>query len=186
MKARICIAVALLVAATLGTEGCGDLTGLGANLPVFEDTVVVFALSGTPASAPVAINTAQARAVRAETGSGFDVLFDITPEGQAEIIPPSILGLTARTGVLESTMPFDAIDRAPASGYVESATTPIDVGDVVVIRAAAVSCGGQVNPFIYSKLEILDVDAAARSIRVRLRVDRNCGFRSFGEGVPKD
>ncbi|HET7583306.1 MAG TPA: hypothetical protein VFK13_00220 [Gemmatimonadaceae bacterium] len=187
MKPTLRIAIlSVAAAAAASTAGCGDLTGLDASFRVFEDTVTVFALSGSPVTAPVAINTIQGTAVRAEPTSGFDILFDITPEGQGEILPPAALGLGGRAGVLVSTQDFDDIGRAADGGYEENNPTLVNVGDVLVVRAASSACAGLVNPFIYSKLEILDIDPDARTFRVRLRVDPNCGFRSFGEGVPDD
>jgi hypothetical protein len=48
-----------------------------------------------------------------------------------------------------------------------------------------VFCVATLRSTIYSKLIVDEIDLATRSVRVRIVVDPNCGFRSLDEGLPE-
>ncbi|MGI8499128.1 MAG: hypothetical protein ACR2OG_16280 [Gemmatimonadaceae bacterium] len=178
----------LLLAGVAAAMACGNPTGVKANFIVVEDTLTVYALRDTSLSRPVAVNSDSSHrpvAVRFETGSNATVVFDLAPGGAGVVLyPPNLLSPVGRTGLQRSTLSFEAITNAPENGYVDSASVTAQVGDVVLLRSQHVNCALEVNPYIYSKLQILAIDAAARTIRLRMRVDPDCGFRSFLPGVP--
>jgi hypothetical protein len=179
-------ALAALGAPALLAAACGEPTRIKAQFPTVADTLTVYALTGTPVTAPTALNTYFHSAVRAEAESAFDVAFDIDTGGRALIYPAQLVGANSRrAGVLKSTAAFDSLLRAPDSGYNEDAATPIAPGDVVVIRANVVPCAADFRREVYSKLRIDSVNVSARTIHFRMRVDPNCGFRDFTEGVPR-
>ncbi len=175
----------LLLCAVASLAACGDPTRVQARAEPISDTLTVFALTGTPVTAPTALNTIRHEAVRADPSSSYDVVFDISETGQAVMYPPAAVGAFGRAGVQKSATPFDELLEAPVSGYNETTATDINPGDVVVIRAASAACQQSLNAFIYSKLVIDSVNTEARTIHFRMRVDPNCGFRSFAEGIPE-
>ena len=178
----------LLLAGIAAAMACGAPTRVKANFSVVEDTLTVYALSDTSLSRPVAVNSDSSHrpvAVRFETGSNATVVFNLAPGGAGAVIyPPNLLGPVGRTGLQRSALSFEAITTAPQDGYVDTASVISQVGDVVLVRSQHASCTLEVNPYIYAKLQILAIDAAARTIRLRMRVDPDCGFRSFLAGIP--
>lgn len=172
----------LLAAALLAA--CGDPFRVAANREVVEDTLAVYALTGTDLALPTGINSVEHRGVRVESGSGFDLAFDITASGQPVLLPPAAIGGVGRAGIQSSAQEFDELVLAPQGGYNDSTATAIAAGDVVVVRAEPQYCAQALNPFIFSKYRVDSVDVANRILYVRMRVDPNCGYRSLADGVP--
>jgi hypothetical protein len=180
---RFGLALTCLVAAL---AGCGDPVRIRAQFETVADTVTVFALTGTPIIAPVALSTARHEAVRIETTRDFDIVFDIDDAGRAVLYPVQLVGGSpGSTGIQTTTQSFDAILEAPRDGYVRDTPTVLEEGDVVLVEAEPGFCRGTIRPTIYSKLLIDEIDQATRAIRVHMVVDPNCGFRSLEEGVPE-
>ena len=175
-----------LLCTVAALTSCGDPTRVRARLEPVSDTLTVFALSGTPLSVPTALNTALRQVVRADPAFNYDVVFDINEAGRAVIYPPLLVGPFGSAGIQKSTLPFDQLLEAPVSGYDASAAVEVNPGETVVIRAASTACARELNAFIYSKLVVDSVNTTVRTIHFRLRVDPNCGFRSFAEGIPEE
>lgn len=174
----------VLVLAALAA--CGDPIRIRAQFETVEDTVTVFAVTGTPVIAPAALSTVRHEAVRIETTRDFDIVFDINQAGEAVLYPVQLVGGSpGTTGILKATQGFDAIVEAPRDGYVTEDPTVLTVGEVVLIEAEPVFCAGTINPWIYSKLVVDEIDVTTRTVVVRMVVDPNCGFRSLDEGVPE-
>lgn len=180
---RFGLALTCMVAAL---AGCGDPVSIRAQFETVADTLIVFAVTGTPVIAPAALSTVRHEAVRLETTRDFDVVFDIDDAGRAVLYPVQLVGGSpGTTGIQGSTDGFDAILEAPVDGYVRDSATVLDEGDVVLIQAEPVFCVGTIRPNIYSKLIVDEIDLATRSVHVRMVVDPNCGFRSLDEGIPE-
>lgn len=176
---------ASIAIAAVAFWSCGDPTRVNARFEVVSDTISVSALSGSPIGARTALNTVLHEAVRAEPGSNFDVVFDITSAGLAVIYPAQAISNLGRAGIQRSTQQLDSILLAPPEGYSEAMTpTSISVGDVLLIRAVQAACRRELNPYIFSKLQITAIDTVARTVTFVIRVDPNCGFRSFRDGIP--
>ncbi|MGH7665588.1 MAG: hypothetical protein ACRENI_15060 [Gemmatimonadaceae bacterium] len=188
--------VAALLSALAGAvlvAACGDPLRVNAQFPVLTDTLRVFALSGTPLTAPTALqlltlNVTEARAV---AGGGqldvlFDVAFDIDENGQVLLYPPSLVAISPRTvGFQDVDESFAELLFAPSRGYRRDSVFVAAVGETVVVEAQVSICS-QFSPVMYAKLVVDSVKADVRAIFFRAAVDPNCGFRSFAEGVPED
>ncbi|MDQ6828070.1 MAG: hypothetical protein M3081_04300, partial [Gemmatimonadota bacterium] len=146
----------------------------------------VYALSGTPLAVPTALNTIGHSVVRAESSNSYDVVFDINGAGQGLIYPSVVIGLFGRNGVIKSTTAFDALTVAPGTNYNDSTATTFATGDVLLIRASSPACQTALSPYVFSKLAIDSINTVTRTISFRMRVDPNCGFRSFADGIPKE
>ena len=120
-----------------------------------------------------------------------------TGDTTAFLLPPRAEGGFSTAGILKDTRSFDEITRAPTSGYNDSTAVPIKAGDVLLVQAASYACGGQVisaRLYIYSKMVIDSIKVSppfddetnpgGSTIYFRLRVDPNCGFVSFEDGLP--
>lgn len=173
-----------LVVSTTALIACGDPLRPQASIPTQDATLNVFALTGTPVALPTAINLFLQRAVRAEPANAYDVVFDIIDE-QPVLLPPTAIGAFGRAGLQRATGTFETITEAPRTGYNESDPLPIAVGDLVIVRASASQfCFGGITPYIHAKMEITAIREADRGFTVRMRVNPNCGFRSFADGIP--
>jgi hypothetical protein len=186
----------LLIAGAAAIVGCGDPTRPVAANNTIGALLTVFAFSGTPLSAPTAINTLGARTVVASGSSNFDVVFDIR-DGQAVAIPPlAIIGI-GNAAIQKVSVPFDSLNVAPVDGYNDSSAVAIGVGDVLAVRSQPVECSNAfgLSPFIYSKMVVKAINASdtsttgdnampPRTIQLDMVVDPNCNFRSLAPGVP--
>jgi hypothetical protein len=182
MKARLLSFVALVA---LVGGACGNPLGATAQFANVDDELKVFALSGTPLAVPTALVTVTHQVVRAESGANFDIVFDITSAGQAVVYPSVTVGLTGRTGIIKSATPYKDLLLAPPSNYNDTTATAINAGDVIVVRASSIACQGALNPYVFSKIAVDSINLGTRTISFHMRVDPNCGFRSFADGIPR-
>jgi len=192
VRPRVCSRRLALVAASLGvvtTASCDDPFALKAESQVVTDTMVVYAMSGTPLGFPSALSTTFRTVVRVDPSFAFDVAFDIDAQSRVRLIPVRLVGgsatQTRQVGLQKLTVPFDQLLLAPGSGYTYDSVLVLGPGESAVIQALSERCALFVNQFLYSKLAIDSVFTASRLIRFHLVHDPNCGFRSFAPGVPK-
>jgi hypothetical protein len=184
------LAIALVACAAILTA-CDDGNLLDAQLPTVTDVYDVFALSGTPAAYPSAINTYIRSTVRVDGNANFDVAFDINEQGGVVVYPVqkvvSSLTSTRRVGLRKVPGTFASVDIAPTGTYADSVlvTAP---GEVIVVQSVRTglndACQFNISPFIYTKMTVDSISTASRAIRVSTVLDPNCGFRSFASGIP--
>lgn len=180
-----------MVASASVLTACGDPQSLRAFLPTANDAYAVFALTGTPAAFPSAINTFARSVVRVDGNANFDVAFDLDAQGRVIVLPVqkvvSLPGGSRRVGLRKVEGTFDAVTIAPTGTYGDSVIVA-SPGEVIVAQSARNgandACQFDISPFIYTKLVIDSVASPTRTIFVRTVLDPNCGFRSFEAGVP--
>jgi hypothetical protein len=178
-----------LTIALMAVVACRDITrSIEPTTEVTEDTVTVFALSGSPLSAPTAVDLFLLRTLRVGENAVYDIAID-TAGGSVRLYPAQLLDAeSARVAFLEVTAPFDSILEAPTAGYVDTAAVTIDVGETVIVRARNVCAGSFTGRDIfYAKVQLLAVGTVSgfRTAYLRVRTNPNCGFRSFADGLPE-
>jgi hypothetical protein len=187
------VAAPLAVAATLAAVACGDPFRVEAQSDTIERDVTFVALNGTSPALPAAVLLApEPIAVRPGPDFVFDLAFDITPAGVAQLLPLDIVGQPGVTGgrtvgIQKLTgQSYESVLRAPAGGYTVRQAVPIAVGDVGVVQALAhPSClGSFVGTTVFAKFRVDAIDVASRSVRLRILADPNCGFRGLETGRP--
>jgi hypothetical protein len=196
--------------AMVATTGCGNPFEVKPNFESFDDTLAVYGLSEGPANGPSAVVTCPLTplgrctpiAVRTDPSERYDVVFDIRTDSAgnrvAYVLPPRAVGLFGSAGLIKDTARrYEEILQAPSSGYDDSTGVAVKPGDVILVQAQSAQCAGQLvaaRQFIYSKLVIDSVNTspydpfanpAGSSIYFRIRVDPNCGFLSFADGIPR-
>lgn len=185
MRAHILFSLAAGAALLVG---CNDLNQLpDASQANAVDTVTIGALTGTPLSVPSAYSVAEQRTVRTDQSAAFDFAYDVAG-GAPLFYPPGALGLGGsgiQAGLLSSDAAFDAIARAPQNGYVTGVPVTAEVGAVYALRSRLV-CSGLGGVPMYGKLEVLEVDAEARTVTFQVLTNNNCGYRSLEPGVPEE
>jgi hypothetical protein len=179
-----------------GVTACDDPLGFQAGIGTLTDTFTVFALSGTPSAAPVALSTTDRIVVRIADNIGFDVAFDLNGSGSViaypvrQVVPfrviSGLLQETQRVGIQKATVPFDQVERAPNRGYNYDSVTVARAGETLIVEVQAAQCAFSFAPVLYTKIAIDSIFPASRAIRIRTVHDPNCGFRSFKPGIPKD
>jgi len=189
MKARLALLATMSGVVVL--NACGDPTNLRATIPTFVDTLSVFALTGTPPSYPSGVSIVGRQAVRVDGFANFDVAFDIDAAGSAVIYPVKFIvaaGGSRPVGLLKVASPFDAVVEAPNTGFDTDAPIAFGAGETIVIQSAHNAsqdvCQFALSPYIYAKIAVDSINAASRTLYLRMGLDPNCGFRSFATGIP--
>lgn len=184
---------AAIVMAT-GTAACGD-NGLLSPATINNETRVfsVWAITGTnsalPASYQFTTESLERPQMLSNGSLNFDVAFDITNDGKVAFMPvralvPAPPAGAPVVGLGRATTGFLALTRAPTGGYANDTTLVVGTNEVVIIRLASSGCiYGE--PF-YAKAVVDSVIATERRIVLRTMVNRNCGYRSLTEGLPKN
>jgi hypothetical protein len=181
--------VSLVSALAVVAAACGETSGLpAAGLANAEDTVSLYALDGTPLSAPSGYNIPTKTALRTDQTTAFDFAFNLTSAGEAVLMPTGTLGLereSGRSGIQVQGVPFDSVKTAPSGAYVDTLPVAVDSGTVVVVHSRPSQCLFGATVFYYAKVQVLTVDTAARRIDLRVLVNQNCGYRDLEPGIPR-
>ena len=174
------------LAAVCVVAACDNSNGLPtASNANAVDTVSLYALDGTPLPSPSGYNVASNSVVRTDRFTTFDFAFNITPAGQAVLLPTGAMGLGQSSGIQVQSIAFDAVTEAPGGAYVDTTAVAIDSGTVAVVHSRAVQCSYGAIVFYYGKIEVLAVDTVARRIDLQVLVDQNCGYRGLEPGIPR-
>ncbi|MEP6690158.1 MAG: hypothetical protein ABJD07_03320 [Gemmatimonadaceae bacterium] len=184
MKGRVSSFVA--IAAIVLAAACGGLTNITASFASADAELKLYALNGTPRDFPSALITITRQTARAESGASYDVVFDITAAGQPVLYPVNDVSLVGSAGIRKETVAYSELLLAPPTNYNDSLPTPIAAGDVLVIRAQSVGCVGLRSPYVFSKMHVDSINVVTRTMNFHMRVDPNCGFRSFADGIPRE
>lgn len=179
-------------AAALVLAACGDVSGLlPASVPNRTDTISVYALTGTPVTAPSAYWIVTRQVVRTDQNSAFDLVFDIDTLGRALLMPTGALKLGRQSGVQLSTVAFDSLRFAPTSGYKVDSAVVLTVDAVAVMHSRAVQCSYDLQPIhnYFAKLRVIAIDTTSgpngRRIDLEMLTDINCGYRGLEPGLPR-
>ncbi|MBA3891443.1 MAG: hypothetical protein H0X64_13025 [Gemmatimonadaceae bacterium] len=188
----------LLAAAALTAAftACSDPNAIEAQFAIVTDTFAVFSINDAPSGAPTAISLfASVNGVPAVTAGptfSFDFAVDAQGTGSVTLIPNSRVGNAMvrphRVGLQVVPGTFDALTRAPASGYKYDSLLVITPGQVVAVQAFdPFACPvAFLGTSIYGKLVVDSVRTGPTRVFFRSTVDPNCDFRSLLPGVPKD
>ena len=169
---------------------CGDPFALPrATVENVVDTVSLYALSGgTPPRTPSAYwlgnYISSPRPILIQNGDAFDFAIDLDSLYRPVLKPTGALRLGRNSGVQTTTLPFDSIKVAPASGFQLDSAVTVDVGGRAIVHSRSTTCSFGFSAVYYAKLEILAVDTASRKIDLRILVNDNCGYRGLERGIP--
>jgi hypothetical protein len=188
-------AVAALVGLALAI-GCKDTSILQASLPVATDTLVAYAMTGTPPSLPSGLSVIYRSSVRVDGSAAFDIAFDFDSLGRVIVSPVRVLvnqlsGAPAVGIQTQFTTTFDNIKSAPGGYYRPDTAIVVTPGQPFVLltnrATASNACVYDPSPTIYAKVVIDSVKpATTRAIYFRVTSDPNCGYKSFAAGLPSN
>jgi len=178
------------VLAFLALPACeGDLGLPPAQIPIAQQQITLYALTGTPVNTSSAYSMINLAEVRTDLSNEFDFAFDIrdTLGGrQAYLLPRGDLGFVPDGGLQRTTIPFDSLLFAPTTGYEDVRPTPIDSGAVLIAASRRQQCDFRISSPRYAKLLVLSLDYTTRVAVIRVVIDPNCGYRSLGSGIPTE
>jgi hypothetical protein len=185
------VAPFLSLCAVVSALACSDPFAAKATIAVQTDTLIAYSLTGTSPEFPSGLNTAFRSVVRVDATHNYDVAFDLDVQGQVRLIPVKLMGglvtTARRVGIQKATVSYDALTKAPNTGYSYDSVTVIKAGDVAALEVTSpTNCSFSLSPLIFSKIAIDSVNSVTREIFFRTTHDPNCGFRSFLPGVPKN
>jgi hypothetical protein len=189
---------AALAAASITACGGEDPFAPRASLNTQAVDYRVYPLSSAPTLLPTALSLFGVQEVRpllrVNQSLNFEIAVDLDAQGRVRLLPPRLLvapqGASLVTGmqVIANTT-FDALTRAPNTGYQFDSATVVTPGQVVAVQTqgagpASIICSVAVP--MYAKLVVDSIRPAAGTqvIYMRARVDPNCGFRSLEPGLP--
>jgi hypothetical protein len=179
----------LLVAFAAGLA-CSDPNARPiASVPNVLDTLTLHSLTTGPLTEPNAYSLNAGTGVKTwQVGTSFEFAFSMDSTGRAVFLTLDVLGLAAKSsvkpGLKRSTTSFDAMTKAPPNGYVTSDTIGVAEQDLFFLRTGVNTCSLLGVP-LYGKLEVLDLDTAAQTVKLRVIADQNCGYRGLQIGIPK-
>ncbi len=194
-KARSLAVFLVAALATIGASGCDDPFGLNATTETEVDTLVAYAMTGSPLSFPSAWNSSSGSVVRITSDVSFDVAFDLASNGQVRVVPVRLISATRpvlggstqtqQVGIVTPSGTYDALTKAPSDGYKRDSVAVVETGRPVVLEVLSEACQFSLASTLYSKFVVDSVNRSTRQIFFRTVRNPNCGFRSFLPGVPK-
>ena len=182
-----------LVAAVIGIAlfaACSSTLLPPATLANVVDTVTLYALGGTPLGTPSAYSIAGRTPVRIELGTSFDFTFDFDALGHPVLVPAGVYphlilnDTTTQPGFQPSAIPFASVTLAPREGYEVINPFTVDNDAVVLARSRFQACVYGFQGALYAKLHVLGIDPVARTIRLEILADQNCGYFGLAPGIP--
>jgi hypothetical protein len=156
--------------------------------------LTVYAMNGSAQALPAGIEIKLLQAVRIDPSWAFDLAFDLDASNNVIVHTPKSISTELvslpRIGMQASTLTFEQLIDAPASGFVYDSLLTVPVGQTIVVDKIDPTCnrfGGAFLGFnIRAKFVIDSVSTSRRAIYLTMLSNPNCGFRSLEPGEPKD
>ena len=172
---------------------CKGFTAIDPSFQNVTATDTVYALNGGPPNAPNSINFFQGLTDRADQGFGFDLAFDIDKDGNPVILPSKAIATSFSSpysvGLQRATGSFESVTSAPKDGYRLDTAMVVGIGQTIITESHDLfnACFNAIKGQSYfSKISVTEVDLTLRRLIFTVTVNRNCGFRSFAPGLPRD
>jgi hypothetical protein len=186
-RRRLLVPLALVVAAV---AGCGpDPFAPIANNAVVPTAFNLWAVTGSPAPFPTAFVVASNAPVRLEPSGAFDFAVDITPAGKLQVLPMSKvitpIGGARALALQVAADSYPAVTEAPRTGWAQDTILELDVGQTFLVRVVSQLCQFQGQPVVHAKFRVDSINIAERRAFFIGRINPNCGFRSFADGIPE-
>ncbi|HEY4100875.1 MAG TPA: hypothetical protein VGM20_08365 [Gemmatimonadales bacterium] len=181
MGGRFALLLGIVVVA-----GCDANQLAPATIVNQADTVTMGALTGAALRFPSAFDVTVGEPVRTDQTSSFDFIYDIDSTGRHLFIPLHALpDLGSATGVnpgfLRETGSFDQLTNAPSDPYQTTDSLVIAPGDLFYVRSR-IACYLSVPQ--YAKIQVIDFDDVAKTVRLEVMADINCGYKNLQPGIP--
>jgi hypothetical protein len=179
---------ALLATAAL-VAACDDPFDDGARQDNVDVALEVWAITGGPAAFPTALVVPFYTVVPVDAPGSFDIAFDIDADGRLRVLPMNkvvspLLG-PRNVGLLRSGENYSTIIEAPRTGWLYDSTLTVNPGGAFLVRVQTRYCDGELRQDVYAKFYVDSVLPLERRVKLFARINPNCGFRSFADGLPE-
>jgi hypothetical protein len=183
---------AAALAASVALTACSDPNEIApASLSNEVDTVTVFSQTYGSISQPSAYSIASRAPVRTwEAGINFEFVYDVDATGRSLFLPVELFDILPdgafKPGLRrpQASDSFSQMTKAPLNGYTTSDTIPIAPGDLFYVRTTVSTCSILSVP-LYGKVHVISIDSAAKSVKLEVVANQNCGYRGLKPGIPK-
>jgi hypothetical protein len=180
--------LAAAIALAIAGAGCG-YSNPNPVVDIAVDTLVAFAMNGSPASEPSGFDLFTQSMVTIDDNLAFDVAFDVDSATRRALVYPVALVsngfiTTRHVGLQRIAIPYDSATYGLRTGYVFDSAYALAPGQALYVVTNPVACEADANPSLYGKLVVDSVNTLDRTIHFRATVDPNCGFRDFQPGIP--
>jgi hypothetical protein len=186
-----------LMLALASLAACKDFTAVDASFANVTASDTVYALNGAPAGAATAFKFFDGSLRRADQSFTFDVAFDLASDGRVIVLPAKAVATALlpangfspySVGIQQVPTSFETTLEAPKDGYRADTAVTVAVGQTLLFQSFDLQvCGFAIKGNSYfSKVVITNVDVPKKRIAFTVTVNRNCGFRSFLPGIPRD
>lgn len=166
--------VLLLAAALTAAWGCEDPFAPEPTPVPGPSSVVLHDHRAGPLIEPSAYDVFSSSSVRTDQSGGWDFLFFVTEEGDAQLRPRgAVVEGSSEAGLQLMEEPFEALLEVPADGYTTDAPVSA-VGDAVYAVRSRTSSGCT----RYAKAAVDSVDVGAGRLFLTTVVNPNCNRRS--------
>jgi hypothetical protein len=175
VKKRDAVGIAVLVWVV---SSCSDpFSQFLGDVPLEPTTVELTDFRTASLQAHTAFDVVGSRTVRIDQTGGWDYLFEIGESGTLQLTPfATVSNQFSEAGLQHVDKTFEGLRNAPSSGYVIDQPTEVTEGDVLAaISRRDPSVRGRCR--YYAKIEILEIDEAARTIRFMHLINPNCEDR---------
>lgn len=183
-----------LVALVGGATACEDPFEITAQYPNVDQNFEFWAITGSPAAYPSGLVLAspglpQGFATRLDASGNFDIAFDIDTLGRLRVLPVgSVVSPVLGTRVIQfqrATQNYTAIAEAPRTGWSADSVLLVGTGQSFLVRASTQYCAFDLRQDVYAKFYVDSIVPEERRVKLRARINPNCGFRSFLDGYPE-
>jgi hypothetical protein len=153
------------------------------------DTVTLYALDRTPLTSPSAYAIIGRTAVLTYQTAAFDFAFNFDSLQRPVFLPTGALryaavDTAAQPGLQAVTSTFDNTTLAPTEGYEVNQPFVVDPAKVTIARSRAEVCPDGTTAPLFAKIQVLAIDAVARTIRFMVLANQNCAYRGLVPGIP--
>lgn len=183
-----------LLALAAGAAACEDPFEITAQYPNIDQSLELWALTGSPASYPSGLILAspglpQAFATRLDASGNFDIAFDIDTLGRLRVLPVgSVVSPVTGSRVIQfqrATQTYLGIVEAPRTGWSADSVLLMGPGQSFLVKVSTQYCAFDLRQDIHAKFYVDSIIPEDRRVKLRARVNPNCGFRSFLDGYPE-
>ncbi len=175
-------ALAIALAAALPLAACDDPFGGSQPLPDEPTTVSLSDFQTGPLGEATAFQLSNGRTVQPSQVNDWDFVHWVTGDGGTQFRPRDMITSgDSNAGLVAVEVAFGSLEEAPESGYRTNEPVPADSGAVYAVRSRqAPDLGLQCRRF--AKVEVLSVDAEAKTVTFRHLVNPNCESRNLVAG----
>lgn len=182
MTSRSRSPLVLVVAALLLVAGCEDPFAPDPSPVPGPRSFVLHDFRTGPITEASAFDLFTASAVRTDQTEGWDVVFYLTPEGQPQLRPRSVLvGGTSNAGIQPVQSSFQGLAEVPEEGYTTDA--PVDLAEESVYALRSRRSQGCTR---FAKMAVDSVDLDGARLFATAVTNPNCNDRGVEPEVDEE